>query len=403
MRVAYIMMRFPLPSETFAVRDVKALRALGVDVDVYTLRAPHATADQLVGERDIAAVPIRHGTPRQAVRGMQAGFRHPRVAMDLLRWIADNNWHSSPHLFNGYWFSPVALAIWNTLRQDPPDVVHLFWGHYPALVGYLVQRHLLDVPLSMFLGAYDLGQQFGGTGPVLAQADAVWTHAATNVNAIAALGGCAPEDVHVVPRGLALDVIDEALDRHRRDPLRLVSTGRLIPEKGMEDVLRCMATVRATHPGVQLAVLGEGPARGALEHQADTLGLGEAVTFHGHVSEGRVAAELAQSTAFLLLSRKPTERLPNAVKEAMAAGCVAITTNTPGIEELVADGATGYVVPQGAPGVAAARVKQVLEAPATHQAMRAAARQVIEERFDVTACMQQYKAHWEALLSQTVH
>ncbi|NBB87590.1 MAG: glycosyltransferase [Bacteroidetes bacterium] len=401
MRVAYIMMRFPLPSETFAVRDVKALRALGVDVDVYTLRAPHPAASRLTGARDIAAVPVTHGTPMQAVRGMKVGLQHPRVATDLLRWIAHGNRHRLAHLFNGYWFSAVALSIWNTLRRDPPDVVHLFWGHYPALVGYLVEHYLPDVPLSMFLGAYDLGQQFGGTAPVLARADAVWTHAATNVAPIAALGGRAPEEVQVVPRGLALDIIDAALVRHGRDPLRLVATGRLIPEKGMDDVLRCMAAVRETHPGVRLTVLGQGPAREALGHQADTLGLGEAVTFLGHVSEGRVAAELAQSTAFLLLSRKPTERLPNAVKEAMAAGCVAITTQTPGIEELVTDGSTGYVVPQGAPDIAAARVAQVLERPAAHSPMRIAARRAIEERFEVTACMRQYKAGWEALLSQT--
>lgn len=403
MRVAYIMMRFPLPSETFAVRDVKALRALGVAVDVYTLRASHPAADRLIVERDIASVPITHGTPLQALRGMGVGLQHPRVATDLLRWIAQRNRHRPAHLFNGYWFSPVALSVWDTLRHDPPDVVHLFWGHYPALVGYLVAHHLPDVPLSMFLGAYDLGQRFGGTAPVLAQADAVWTHAATNVDPIAALGGRAPEEVQVVPRGVALDVIETAVGAHTRDPHRLVTTGRLIPEKGMDDVLRCVATVRETHPGVQLTMLGDGPARRALEQQADAQGLNQAVTFRGHVSEARVAAELAQSTAFLLLSRKRTERLPNAVKEAMAAGCVAITTQTPGIEELLTDGETGYVVPQGAPDTAAARVVQVLERPSAHRPMRTAARQAIEERFEVTACMRQYKAGWEAMLSRTRH
>jgi len=33
--------------------------------------------------------------------------------------------------------------------------------------------------------------------------------------------------------------------------------------------------------------------------------------------------------------------------------------------------------------------------------MRTAARQAIEERFEVTACMRQYKAGWEALLNRT--
>jgi len=58
-------------------------------------------------------------------------------------------------------------------------------------------------------------------------------------------------------------------------------------------------------------------------------------------------------------------------------------------------------VPQGAPAAAAARVTQVLERPRAHSPMRTAARQAIEERFEVTACMRQYKAGWEALLNRT--
>lgn len=398
MRVAYIFMRFPLPSETFAARDVNALRRHGVEVETYTLRAPHPEHAALLKQRGLEGLPLVQGTPLHAARGLAFGARHPRMAAHLLRWLLQRNKDQPLHLANGLWFLPTAFHIFGRLQANPPDVVHLFWGHYPAIVGYLVQRYLPTVPVSMFLGAYDLEQQFGGTPDVLRRADVVWTHARTNVPAIAARGALKEKDVHVVPRGIALPLIDRACRDQEHQSGLAVTTGRLIAEKGMDDVLRCLAAVRRTHPDVHLAVLGDGPQRSALEAQARSLGLAEAVTFYGHVPEARVAEMLARADVFLLLSRKPSERLPNAVKEAMAAGCVVITTATPGIEELVEDERSGYVVPLSAPAAAAARMRQVLEAPCRHEAMRRRARRVIEQRFEVEACMQHYIRRWRGLI-----
>ena len=38
MKISYITMQFPVPSETFASNDVKTLKSLGIDIDVYTLK-----------------------------------------------------------------------------------------------------------------------------------------------------------------------------------------------------------------------------------------------------------------------------------------------------------------------------------------------------------------------------
>lgn len=397
MRVAYIFMRFPLPSETFAARDVKALVRQGVEVEAYSLRAPHPQCAALVRQRGLDDVTIVPGTPRQAARGLAFAARHPSIAAHLVSWILRRNASQPVHVVNGLWFAPLALGIFERFHACPPDVVHLFWGHYPAMVGYLVQRYLPDVPVSIFLGAYDLEQHFGGTADVLRRADTVWTHARTNVPVVAALGALPEDEVQVVPRGIALPLVDRALAREERQRGLVVTTGRLIAEKGMGDVLRCFAEVRHEHPQAQLAVLGDGPERDTLEAQAQKLGLEGTITFHGHVAEACVAEWLARAEAFLLLSRKPSERLPNAVKEAMATGCVVITTDTPGIEELVEDGRTGYVVPMSSPEVAARRLRQALDAPRQHEPMRKRARQVIEERFEVEACVERYRSKWQEL------
>ena len=45
---------------------------------------------------------------------------------------------------------------------------------------------------------------------------------------------------------------------------------------------------------------------------------------------------MSEAEFFFLMST--TERIPNVVKEAMAAGCVCVVSETPGIRELVEDG-----------------------------------------------------------------
>ncbi len=395
MRVSYIMMRFPLPSETFAVRDIKALESLGVTVDVHTLRAAHKNAAHLRREREVNHLPVYTASATSSLQALWESIGDAQPFRELLRWILALD-HGSPHArFNSYWFALPALAIFRRLRADPPDVVHLFWGHYPALVGHLVQQFLPDVRLSMFVGAYDLREGFGGTPAVLHRADLLWTHARANVPEVALLSRRSPEDVRVVPRGLSLDHIDAALQERTVISGKIVTTGRLIEEKGMDDALRVLRDVRDAHPQAHLVVLGEGPARADLEKLAASLGIEKAVTFRGHVSEDAVARELAEAEAFVLLSRKATERLPNAVKEAMAADAIAITTRTPGIEELVEDGVSGFVVPQKDWQFAARRLREVLgDRPGTRK-MRERARLRIEEQFEVQASMRIYKEAWE--------
>src|SRR5690606_1543069 len=119
---------------------------------------------------------------------------------------------------------------------------------------------------------------------------------------------------------------------------RVVVAGRLVEAKGVDDALRVFGAVLRSAPFATLRVLGEGEELPRLKRLATSLGLKGAVEFEGHVSHRRVLEELSRAEVLLHLSH--SERLPNVVKEAMACRCVAITTRTEGIEELVEHGVT---------------------------------------------------------------
>ena len=54
---------------------------------------------------------------------------------------------------------------------------------------------------------------------------------------------------------------------------RAVFIGRLAPEKGLDTLIRAWPIVRASYPHASLTLIGDGPQKKLLEHQAKVLGL----------------------------------------------------------------------------------------------------------------------------------
>jgi glycosyltransferase involved in cell wall biosynthesis len=394
MNVAYVTMKFPVPSETFACTDVRALRQSGVGVSVYTMRRPLGRAARMLEERGLSDLPVSQGTLRADLRGLAAMATRPITAARLVAWIVRVAWRHPRHLLKSLTLVPRSMGILSELQRDRPDVVHLFWGHYPSLVGFLVLDALPTAVLSLFVGTYDLERRFDGTGWVARRAALVSTHARCNFPDIEAFG-VPPGSIHLAYRG-----IDPGLFSRERPKVRcrIVTAGRLDSDKGMEDVLLTFREILAPWPEATLRILGDGTERARLERFSAELGLGQSVRFLGHVAHHAVADELAEAEVFLHLSRSVDDRLPNAIKEAMASRCVCIVTETSGIDELVEDRRHGFVVSQGNVASAAARVDEVFRRQLDATAISHAASDRISSQFNVTESMRSYQRRWLAAL-----
>lgn len=395
MKVAYVTMRFPALSETFAGTDLRMLKESGVDVSVYAMRRPVSGWTALLAERGLSELVVSHGTFAADCRGAVAALRHPILLLGLLAWVVRSAWAQPAQLLVSLLLVPRSLGIFAELRRQRPDVVHLFWGHYPSLVGFLVLRAMPGTVLSMFLGAYDLLRGYGGSRFVAQRAHVITTHVRCNLETLERLGVSSTQ-VRVVYRG-----IDPALFPRceaARVSRRLVAAGRLDADKGIDDVLRVFHNVHARWPDATLHILGDGPERQRLERLRRQLGLERSVAFLGHLPQRQVAAELAAAEVFLFLSREATERLPNVIKEAMATGCICVVGATPGIEELLQDGEHGFVVPPGDLAGAISCIEKIFRGFVDRSAMSAAARARVIEHFDARKAMSAYRAHWEAAL-----
>jgi len=131
--------------------------------------------------------------------------------------------------------------------------------------------------------------------------------------------------------------------------------GRLVEKKGVDTLIDAMSILRQTAPGLDLSVIGDGPARGDLESRAKQAGI--KVQFHGWLDAKKVQAAMRRALLLAVPSRTAgsgdSEGLPTVIMEAMALGVPVVATRHAGIPEIVSDKVTGLLVPEADPGALA--------------------------------------------------
>jgi glycosyltransferase involved in cell wall biosynthesis len=124
--------------------------------------------------------------------------------------------------------------------------------------------------------------------------------------------------------------------------LLLLSVGRVSPEKRVDQLLRAFSDLREDHPGLRLAIAGDGPARAALESSAPP-----GVRFLGEVTGDALAELYANSDVFCFPST--TDTFGQVLLEAGASGLAAVAAAVGGGSELIRHDENGLLVPPDDP------------------------------------------------------
>lgn len=123
----------------------------------------------------------------------------------------------------------------------------------------------------------------------------------------------------------------------------ILIVGNLLRGKGHELVLRGLARLKASHPGLRCRMIGEGADRDRFARLATNLGIGDRVHFPGRQSRAEVAEAMRECTVFVLPSRY--EGLGCVYLEAMASCKPVIACRGQGIEEIIRHGENGWLIP----------------------------------------------------------
>lgn len=171
---------------------------------------------------------------------------------------------------------------------------------------------------------------------------------------------------------------------------RVVSVGRLIPEKGVDVLIRAVATLirDRNRDRLRLHVVGQGPEEPALKSLVRDLGIVGNVAFEGFAANPYPF--LKHAKLFCLSSQ--TEGMPNVLLEAMACRTPVVSTDcVSGPREVLDGGRFGRLVPpRDAPALADAIDDAIAHYPAWLEQVEPARRR-LETHFSVAAATQAYE------------
>lgn len=158
----------------------------------------------------------------------------------------------------------------------------------------------------------------------------------------------------------------------------VVSVSRLVPRKGMDVLIDAAARLARDHPGLTVAIGGDGRDRARLERRIASRGA--PVRLLGRVAHDDLPALYGCGDAFAMLCRNRWAGLEQegfgiVFLEAAAAGVPQVAGDSGGAAEAVVDGTTGFVVDRpGDPVAVAAALHRLLAHPEQAREMGAAAR-----------------------------
>jgi glycosyltransferase involved in cell wall biosynthesis len=361
-KVLVVSHLYPSPGverHLFVHEQILALRELGVETHVLS---PTPWVPRILW-RD-ARQKRRGQKPRQAVRdGIVAEY--PRVIQPPRRLLFDR-------LGDLAYRSVCSLP---SVTAGDYDLLH---AHQALPDGALAQRLAADlrVPFVVTVHGADVYQHFRMGGAVARRAKEVLAHAdavMANSSAVARLlaGVVAPERLTVVLNGTTGlgRAVRPAADYLPGEPL-VLTVGYLIERKGLRELVAAVAKLRAAGRRVNLAIVGDGPLRGALAAQAEADGVADAVHFLGRVPHERVLALMARADVFALPSWD--EAFGLVYTEAMAQGTPVIAGRGEGPEDFIADGVSGYLAPVRDAGALAGIIAGVFGDPAAAAVVGAA-------------------------------
>lgn len=180
--------------------------------------------------------------------------------------------------------------------------------------------------------------------------------------------------------------------------LRLVSVARLDPIKDFPTLLRAIAIIAPSLPGLRLTIVGDGVERARLEELVKCLSLEPHVRLLGEQMD--VGQWLVGSDIFVLPSL--SEGIPIALLEAMSVGLPAVVTEVGGLREVVECCGSGILVPPKDPARLATAILRLARDPEQRHALGRSAHLCQRRHFSATRVAEDYLRLYDQCLSEVI-
>lgn len=137
----------------------------------------------------------------------------------------------------------------------------------------------------------------------------------------------------------SIDTNQKLPDREKHNTINFLYAGRLIKQKGVENILNAFSELNSSYKNIKLFIAGDGPELDNYKRRFNM----ENIEFLGKLNYSDLVKYYAKTDVFLYPPLWP-EGLPTSILEAGLMKCVVIGTNQGGIKEIIDDGKNGIIV-----------------------------------------------------------
>ncbi|WP_414541504.1 glycosyltransferase [Nostoc sp. CCY0012] len=392
MRVAFIVGKFPILSETFILNQIIGLIDRGHQVDIYGIPPNNAKVHPDVETYHLLNhTYYRTEVPRNYLWRLLKGiklilanfFQAPLVILRSLNFFQYGREAISLRLL---------YSVVRSLAAQPYDIIHCQFGTN-GLEG-MVLRELGAIKgklITTFRG-YDISCFVQEKGedvyePLFAKGDFFLANCEYFQRKAIKLG-CDPRKIVVHGSGIDSSLFPFKVRQPRPDgKIRITTTGRLVEKKGIEYAIQAVAKVSKVHQNIEYKIIGDGILQPELQQLIDSLDIGDKVQLVGWKTQPEIVEIIDSSDIFIapsITAKDGNQDAPvNTLKEAMIMGLPVIATRHGGIPELVKDGVSGFLVPERDTDAIAEKLSYLIEHPEIWAKMGKAGRAYVETHYDL--------------------
>lgn len=391
MKIAFVVGRFPVLSETFVLNQVTGLIDRGHELEIFSIDKqqkltkvhPDVEKYNLLSRTYYRQMPYSKLWRFIKAIGLiiTSFYKDPIAILRSLNVLKYGRQASSLRLL---------YSVLLFLNRGSYDIFHCHFGPSGNLAALLKDLGVIEGKIVTVFHGHDMSMYLReqgddiynflfDKGDLFLPISEKWKRKLVEL-------GCDERKIIVHRMGIDVNRFQFSPSRDSSDT-QVLSVARLVEKKGIEYGIGAVAKVLEKHPNIEYKIAGDGPLSNELKDLINRLELKHKVKLLGWLQQNEVI-ELIQK-ADILLAPSVTgedgdqEGIPVTIMEALVSGLPVLATQHSGIPELVRDGEFGFLVPERDVDALAERLEYLIEHSEIWAEMGRAGRRFIVEYYNI--------------------
>ena len=389
-KIAYILSKFPVLTETFIRREITELRKRGVDVEVFSLKNTNLVECSQKSAEEL--MNTTHYFPYFFSTKIWSALlfyfsTEPVACFKILTKILTTHIRNPVYLLKTLAVVPKGFAIAKELKEQEINKIHAHWATIPTTAAWMVAK-LNGSSFTFTAHAWDIYQIDVMLEDKLQDAAKVITISEYNKRyLIQKYPKADPDKIRIIHCGVNLDIfIPHEVEED--DIFTILSVGRLTKKKGFDVLLRACDLLRDKKvPFKCKIVFVNGNYENEIFQLFQSLNLEGYVEFIPELQQDKLINCYTEADCFVLpcvvADDNDRDGIPVVILEALAMELPVVSTPISGIPEVIVEGETGLLVKSEDAHELAAAIQRLYNDPKLCETLGKAGRDIVKSEFDI--------------------